>query len=203
MANLLSKEVSTTHLTPVFSVPAINESSLQGNTLRSIPKIYVSTARTIRKEGTNLFIDNNKIDLNNKSVYDLIKILDDYSIENLAVNNEDYCNYPASCLLDFSNKEVHEVPVTCVPFNIKFLNRLKTNTLIQLETCSFEVLRVTDNYKNSHIYNLRENYLYLKDYVYHCKLLYSVKCEKFIIKLSNKFSTNSKEVLGRYLNGVE
>ena len=92
MANLLSKEVSTTHLTPVFSVPAINESSLQGNTLRSIPKIYVSTARTLRKEGTNLFIDNNKIDLNNKSVYDLIKILDDYSIENLAVNNEDYCN---------------------------------------------------------------------------------------------------------------
>lgn len=201
MANIISKELSITDLTPVFSVPAILTSSLRGNTDRSIPKIYIKTDKVLKKEGNNFFIGDQVINLNNKSVYDLVSILDEFQIVNNLVNNEDYCNYPANCILDFSNRESYDINITSTPFNLKFLKRLKLNTIIQISSeCDLSVLKVTDNYSSKCTYLIKEDNLFVKNYISHCKLIYSVQCEEFIIKLSNKFSTNSREVLGRYLS---
>ena len=201
MANIISKELSTTDLTPVFSVPAILTSSLRGNTDRSIPKIYIKTDKVLKKEGNDFFIGDQVINLNNKSVYDLVSILDKFQIVNNLVNNEDYCNYPANCILDFSNRESYDINITSTPFNLKFLKKLKLNTIIQISSeCDLSVLKVTDNYSSKYTYYIKEDHLFVKSYISHCKLIYSVQCEEFIIKLSNKFSTNSREVLGRYLS---
>ena len=201
MANIISKELSTTDLTPVFSVPAILTSSLRGNTDRSIPKIYIKTDKVLKKEGNDFFIGDQVINLNNKSVYDLVSILDEFQIVNNLVNNEDYCNYPANCILDFSNRESYDINITSTPFNLKFLKKLKLNTIIQISSeCDLSVLKVTDNYSSKYTYLIKEDNLFVKNYISHCKLIYSVQCEEFIIKLSNKFSTNSREVLGRYLS---
>lgn len=201
MANIISKELSTTDLTPVFSVPAILTSSLRGNTDRSIPKIYIKTDKVLKKEGNNFFIGDQVINLNNKSVYDLVSILDEFQIVNNLVNNEDYCNYPANCILDFSNRESYDINITSTPFNLKFLKKLKLNTIIQISSeCNLSVLKITDNYSSKYTYHIKEDSLFVKNYISHCKLIYSVQCEEFIIKLSNKFSTSSREVLGRYLS---
>lgn len=201
MANIISKELSTIDLTPVFSVPAILTSSLRGNTDRSIPKIYIKTDKVLKKEGNDFFIGDQVINLNNKSVYDLVSILDEFQIVNNLVNNEDYCNYPANCILDFSNRESYDINITSTPFNLKFLKKLKLNTIIQISSeCDLSVLKVTDNYSSKYTYYIKEDNLFVKSYISHCKLIYSVQCEEFIIKLSNKFSTVSREVLGRYLS---
>ena len=202
MANIISKELSKTHLTPVFSVPAILSSSLRGNVDTSIPKIYIKTDKVLKKEGSSFFIGEDIIDLNHKSIYDFLQILDQFQILNSLVNNEDYCNFPANALLDFSNKESYEINLTSSPYDVKFLKRLKLNTIIQIsEECDFNVLKITDNYSTKYTYLLKQDNLFVHNYLSHCKLIYSIQCEEFIIKLGNKFSTNSKEVLGRYLSG--
>ena len=161
----------------------------------------IKTDKVLKKEGNDFFIGDQVINLNNKSVYDLVSILDEFQIVNNLVNNEDYCNYPANCILDFSNRESYDINITSTPFNLKFLKKLKLNTIIQISSeCDLSVLKVTDNYSSKYTCYIKEDHLFVKSYISHCKLIYSVQCEEFIIKLSNKFSTNSREVLGRYLS---
>lgn len=202
MTNILSKEFDTniSYYTPVFPKPTNYSSSIKGSVDKSIPKIHINTSKNLRKEGVSLYIDENIYDLNHKNIYDFLQILDENNIDNQLVNNEDYCNYPALCLLDFNNKETYSINCVSSPFNIKHLKRMKSNTLIFISAVEFKVISVLDVTTKKYMCRVEDDFILIDNYIPDCKLIYSVQCNEFIIRLGNKFSTNNKEMLSRYMD---
>ena len=201
MANILTDLLETKDLTPILFVEKNKQSSLQGESKFSVEKIVIKTEHKIRKEGSNLFINKEKINLEQMNLLDLLILLKKKGLKVAFVNNTDYWYYPAICLLDFSNTEVYEEELQSNPTDLKEYKYLKNLSISSLDSIDVKVLRVfnSDIMDNLPFRVVEDTLIVERGYKEFCRMVFSISTKEFTLKLGSKFSTQEIETVSRYL----
>lgn len=207
MANMLNDEYNSTtsFLTPVFPVSPNYKSSLIGEATNASPRLIVKdTVNSIKKEGDTLSINGTKIDIGYKNILDFVNILKEHGIQIKFLDNTIGWDYPAACILDFTNHEFNEVNLTHLPYDLTIHSVLKNNTITPLTDLTVKPEIAFDNKGNQKGFSTNNNFVTkVVDFTVHTKLLYSILSPSFLIKVSdNKFSTTKTDVLAKHIDKV-
>lgn len=205
MANILSNVLQGKDSTPVLPVEFNLASSLQGEAEDSIDKIIVQSDKSLRKEGGLFFIDNEKIEINEMNILDLLILLREKGINVGFINSSDYWYYPALCILDFSNEELQEIKMTHTPFNITPYKQIRSLTVTPLEALSTTVMNVFDS-PNAKVvpFVQREDLVSVGKFFQQNAIVIMLKTRtnKFLLKVDNKFTSDKIETISRYLQEI-
>ena len=205
MANILSKNLQGLSQTPILLTELNLASSLQGEAELAIDKIIVHTDKTLRKEGSRFFIDNEEIDLELLNVLDLLILLRNKGISVGFLNNNDYWYYPALCILDFSNIEYSEISMSHTPFDLVPYNQIKSLSITPLEQTTLIVSDVLSSTTKTGVpFKRHENMLVVGKLFqpYDLTIMVKVFSKKFMLKLDNKFTTDKIDTVARYLKEI-
>lgn len=207
MANILNDDYNsqTSFLTPVFTVPTNYKSSLKGDAQTASPRLVVkNTIHSISKDGDTLTVNGVKIDIGYKNILDIVNILKGYEIDIKFLDNTVGWDYPAACILDFTNKEFHEVDLTHLPYDLEVHRLFKNNTIETIRDVVIKPELVFDTKGNQKGFKCTGNFVVsVEDYTANTNLLYSVHSDTFLIKVSDKkFSTTKTDVLAKHMDKV-
>ena len=196
------QDIQDNLLTPVLVTEQNSDSSLNGESYLSVDKVLISTKSKIEKEGSRLSIDGVTTDISKMSLLDFCIYLKSRGIEVSFIDNNNYWQYPALCIKDFSNQEQKEISLPSSPYPLLQLKTMPNLCITPYDEMRLNVLSVVDSSLNKKEYICSSGLLITKKYEDTCKLIYSVKSDMFAIKLDYKFSTTSKETLSRYIDNA-
>lgn len=201
MANILTNLLDNQDLTPILATEKNKLSSLQGESIISVEKIVIKTDLILKKEGSTFYIQEEKIDLEQMNVLDLLIFLKKKGIKTAFINNTDYWYYPALCLLDFCNKETYEDSLQSSPKYLTEYRYFKNLSITPLDTVKVNIERIfSTNIHEKLPFRVADDLLVVeRGFNQFTRIIYSIQTNEFTLKLGNKFSSEKIETVSRYL----
>ncbi len=201
MANILTNLLDNQDLTPILATEKNKLSSLQGESIISVEKIVIKTDLILKKEGSTFYIQEEKINLEQMNVLDLLIFLKKKGIKTAFINNTDYWYYPALCILDFCNKETYEDSLQSSPKHLTEYRYFKNLSITPLDTVKVNIERIfSTNVHEKLPFRVADDLLVVeRGFNQFTRIIYSIQTNEFTLKLGNKFSSEKIETVSRYL----